>query len=965
MAKKKYRRINNRLVNIYADGSILGQSTYGMSTAPTNTQGLTIGGMDGTYKATKPNSMSSFGVGDALGVASGALNIAKGAADSAKIADTSAIEGKIDLQKSRTFDADSTDDLLNQWNSFSTLDNVSFRDVRGKSGGQAAAEAGTAALSGASAGMAFGPIGAGVGAVIGGLASGIGNLFGRRKAKKKASRLNKQIKDANMRAVSAFNMSADNLSTESNWDAEANYAAYGGPISMNYTGTMSPFGNRFAKGGGIHIKKANRGKFTEYCGGRVTSECIARGKRSSSPAVRKRATFAQNARGWNHAEGGPLEDNYVIQGDNIQSYAPSIDEPIERVISSKDRVRVPAGTKYSDLTQEQQMALANSDMLNKDLPLEIVSPEFDILTGLRGLNNLPKGFLKGNGKVNTESGKYYRQVRKIDKGIERAKSKGVIDTKPPTITEAPKKGIQLQRKTNFDVPFFSEDNLWYGRDPQYDIIVGGNSPGLEWMPITKHGGFRPDVKDIKEAYVRTTPLVNGQPNLAPSSAFEYYRHYPGLGMRNVTEGFPTPPITGLNTLYESNQKAFGGAIGTHGGDFSNGVIFIDNGGTHEENPNDGVQIEVDEQGTPNLVEEGEVVFNDYVFSNRLTVPDSVKKKYKLRGNTFADAAKSVQKESQERPNDPISKRGLAAGMARLVAAQEDIREAESGNRFDEGGPTKARAAARRDRDPIDMDKTYTDIKLPAKSKKDGWGIGLDSLRYAPVLGAGIGAITSLTKPDYGNAERIEHSTDNLSEVGFNPVGNYLTYKPLDRNYYLNKLAGNAGATRRAVVNQSNGNRATATAGILAADYNYNEGLGNLARQAEEYNLNQRQLVEGFNRGTNQFNSEGALKAEMANKENDKLRVQSALAGAQMREGIDARVSASRSANLTNFFDSLGDIGREEFARHMIKTNPGLYYTVDSRGNITYTNKPTEDSKSTGKKEGKNGGYLLTKGRRRR
>lgn len=50
---------------------------------------------------------------------------------------------------------------------------------------------------------------------------------------------------------------------------------------------------------------------------------------------------------------------------------------------------------------------------------------------------------------------------------------------------------------------------------------------------------------------------------------------------------------------------------------------------------------VDPEGTPNLVEEGEVIFNDYVFSNRLKVPKAVRNKYKLRGKkalTFADAA---------------------------------------------------------------------------------------------------------------------------------------------------------------------------------------------------------------------------------------------------------------------------------------------------------------------------------------
>jgi hypothetical protein len=57
-------------------------------------------------------------------------------------------------------------------------------------------------------------------------------------------------------------------------------------------------------GSGIHIKSENRGKFTKYCHGKVTSECIARGKRSSDPAVRKRATFADNARHFKHKEGG-------------------------------------------------------------------------------------------------------------------------------------------------------------------------------------------------------------------------------------------------------------------------------------------------------------------------------------------------------------------------------------------------------------------------------------------------------------------------------------------------------------------------------------------------------------------------------------------------------------------------------------------------------------------------------------
>ena len=48
----------------------------------------------------------------------------------------------------------------------------------------------------------------------------------------------------------------------------------------------------YKTGSKIHIKKSKVGSFTSYCGGKVTQECINRAKNSSSPTLRKRATFA-------------------------------------------------------------------------------------------------------------------------------------------------------------------------------------------------------------------------------------------------------------------------------------------------------------------------------------------------------------------------------------------------------------------------------------------------------------------------------------------------------------------------------------------------------------------------------------------------------------------------------------------------------------------------------------------------
>ena len=64
---------------------------------------------------------------------------------------------------------------------------------------------------------------------------------------------------------------------------------------------------KFKKGSGIHIKEKNKGSFTRWCGGNVTSECIQRGKNSSNPKIRRKATFADNVRKWKHQQGGVMK----------------------------------------------------------------------------------------------------------------------------------------------------------------------------------------------------------------------------------------------------------------------------------------------------------------------------------------------------------------------------------------------------------------------------------------------------------------------------------------------------------------------------------------------------------------------------------------------------------------------------------------------------------------------------------
>ena len=124
--------------------------------------------------------------------------------------------------------------------------------------------------------------------------------------------------------------------------------------------------------------------------------------------------------------------------------------------------------------------------------------------------------------------------------------------------------------------------------------------------------------------------------------------------------------------------ALGGDMQTNGGDYSNGLMHISAGGSHESNPYDGVQLGISrENGQPNLVEEGETVFDDYVFSMRIKPDARTKKKFHVGKNsdvTFADLSKRLEKESLERPNDPLSQAALKNQMHSLAEEQERQKE---------------------------------------------------------------------------------------------------------------------------------------------------------------------------------------------------------------------------------------------------------------------------------------------------
>lgn len=891
MANKRIIRRKNRPLNIFADGGPVGSlaslaNTTDLSKITTLGQGGASGSVGMQSVGTSTSGGGGFNMGSIGGIGSSVGTIVNAGLSNAQIADTSAQEEGIKAQKNMVVGASSNDELMSEWGSWNkSKDDYTWKDVKGGSTGQRITNTIGAAGQGAAAGASVGgPIGAIVGGVAG-LGSSLAGWFtGNRKAKKKAKKLNQQAKEANERAMSSFELRADNIDKQNDFNLLANYSAFGGVLG----------------GGVIDYELATKALNNKQL------DAMSKFRMPSMP---------------NSFEVSESGVDYFAKGGNL----------------SRDK-------DYGSKKKPYPMVPAD----------DFAGPHrsYPIPTKANARDALRLAGLHGDSSVRAKVLAKYPSLRKKAFGGELFNTNSII-------------GGSLGSNIQNAIAPAQEQTLTVSPMNTFKDGGGIHIKKANRGKFTKYCGGKVTSACIAKGKRSSSPAVRKRATFA-ANARKWHADGGYMGY-SYDENYA--PIGTLYTGAYDSLTTHPDAL-TNGGVFSDGVTVVDEGGSHEENPLTGVPMGVAPDGQPNLVEEGEVIFNDYVFSNRLHPSEELLKSVNLpskyKDNTFASIAEKINKEPKERPYDPIARRGLLANMSKLMQAQEEvkaIKEAKTeGRQFAYGGDT--------DWDPTLLDDspfTWEDYVAaqggtdtepydtqPSSTRK---GIGLDALRYAPALGAGVGVISDLfgwtNKPDYSNADMIVDAVSGLPTIEAKPIGNYLSYNPFDRDFYINKLNQQSSATRRALQNTSGGNRLNAQAGILAADYNYGQSIGDLARQAEEYNLAQRERVESFNRGTNQYNSESALRAAGMNQQNREMKLRAIMQAAGMREEAGARSSAAKSANLTNFFDSLGDIGREEFSRNMIESNPALGYTIDRSGKVRYK-KPKSGTKS--KKKSK-GGYL--------
>lgn len=677
------------------------------------------------------------------------------------------------------------------------------------------------------------------------------------KAKKKAAELRALRDVANARQDLTMTTNAENITEDTMSDLLANYAALGGPLM-------------FSKGGSIYIKPENRGKFTEYCGGEVTSECIARGKRSSSPAVRKRATFAANARKWKHAFGGDL----LTHGANFDTGVTLIgnggtheENPFEGVLMGVDQEGIP------NLVEEG----------------EVIFNDYVFSNRLKVPKEMRKKYKLGDNKALT----FAKAATKMSKESEERPNDPISQ-----------RGLQALMS---DLANAQEEIR--AKDQEGMFAYGGKvnkfSPGGEMVSNYRQAetDYPYDQTDawaelmgrqLRKRLESLVAMPEGKEKQAAIDAFVKEAN-------DIQDSY-------YKNIYNSGVKWGGKAL--KGAGQSHQELWNNAGyNNYEQDTFDewysprGMSGDVKGKWVDNII--GDLTLNRHLGDERF-----------IRGKNHKILS------------DLASQLGLSWGSRDNNVDGNTLMYFDRVNK-----PTQtleSTASPGLDLTTEDLSKAkILDTKLPSSVRYPGTRPDEEStvkkfptwMRYTPAVASGIMSITDAlgltNKPDYSEADMVLDAVRNSGSyqpVGFNPIGNYLTYTPFDREFYINQLNAQSGATRRAIMQNAGLNRGAGMAALLASDYNAQGQLGQLARQAEEYNLAQRQKVEEFNRGTNITNSQGFLQADIANQkalaESRNYALKGTLAAAQMRAAERQKTESNKSLNLSNFLQSIGDIGWE-------------------------------------------------------
>lgn len=322
--------------------------------------------------------------------------------------------------------------------------------------------------------------------------------------------------------------------------------------------------------------------------------------------------------------------------------------------------------------------------------------------------------------------------------------------------------------------------------------------------------------------------------------------------------------------------------------FDDGITEFNTGGTHEENPYSGIPQGIAADGYPNLVEEGEVKFKDYIFSDRtkprLNEIMPIYKKAKKK-DSFAALAKKISAEAEERPNDVISKTTRDYQLGKLAELQE-------------------------------LGRQRRGLKGTQKLLKNGGHLYADwhnnLLEATPAITAGVGALTTLFDKT-NSASPLEKFTPTTTPLTYTEVGEKQKYTPIDQQYIYNQAAAQGRAATRGI-QQSIANPYASQAYLLSENKNQRNNLGDLGVKLDMANAERRNAVTAFNNQLDLANAANRLKVDSINAEmtanRDKMNFQKAYYTSALKAQDKAARDAALSESLTTMGTELGKLGTQ-------------------------------------------------------
>lgn len=421
-----------------------------------------------------------------------------------------------------------------------------------------------------------------------------------------------------------------------------------------------------------------------------------------------------------------------------------------------------------------------------------------------------------------------------------------------------------------------------------------------------------------------------------------------------------------------NHAAYGGPLYNHSGDWSNGLTFINEGGTHEENPFDGVLMGFDQENIPNLVEEGEIIYNDYVFSNRLKPSKEQLESYGLNKKyndwTFAKIVEDLQKSSAETPLDKISKESLDDMMAIVINMQEEVRMKKGltgenrlmkfgGNKRILSGEKKTRAELGKETTAAMPKLSSGALSLQSSPSNIGGAspLGNDALRTKSIntfnkkikadiqnslnninksdfdwsmLGMYAPIVDSLGKTIYNIAKPVDESNI-IAEEAYSTLPRMelprltqhkVAYKPIDRNALINPVINTGRATARDI--QNIGTTGADVMNRLALNaYNTQKAIGQAYLEADAKDLANRMQNAQFNLGVDSADAQLLQAVQAANMQIAEKIAAARIADATQLEQLEQLKGQAIDTTSTAAIQGLADLTRQNIEWNWLKNSP--------------------------------------------